>query len=413
MRRKRVAVGLLLIAVLVIGAGVVWRARSKSASSGAVNPYVPIPVRQGQLSTDIYATGNVQALKTTNVYAPKGGVVAETLVGHGDVVSAGEVLVRLEPNEADVQQAEADVRQKRENLAAATEKLAKIRGLHEKGAATASELRSAESDVAQAREALEISQLKLDKLVTRKGEGEVRAPVGGVVSTLNAVAGQSMASGAVAAVITEIADLVVRVTVDEYDVGTIQVGQPAEVTFDALGNQVFTGVVSFIGRIGQTRQGVVVYDVDIRLDDTFGRVLPGMSAEASIVANRVENALIVPNAALQSMGGRTFVMIYKSDGTVEMRPVTVGLSADSGTQIVEGVSLGEMVAVANPRAVPSSSRGSSWQNILNNLRGRTSQSQQRVVVTSPGVVSMPAAGVAAPAVPMTGGGPGGGPTFGR
>ena len=109
-------------------------------------------------------------------------------------MSAGEVLVRLEPNEADVQQAEADVRQKRENLAAATEKLAKIRGLHEKGAATASELRSAESDVAQAREALEISQLKLDKLVTRKGEGEVRAPVGGVVSTLNAVAGQSMAS---------------------------------------------------------------------------------------------------------------------------------------------------------------------------------------------------------------------------
>lgn len=360
MKRKRLFIALLVLAAAATGAGLYWRARSKSMSGAQVNPYIPVQVRRGELSTDIYATGNVQALRTVNVYSGKAGVVADVFVNSGDEVHEGDTLFSLEREEADVLQAEADVRQKREALTTAKEKLSKIESLFNLAAATASELKEAKAAVTDADEALRSSQLKLDKLVTKSADSVVKATVSGVVSTMNAVKGQSVASGGVAAVITMLSDVVVRVTVDEYDIGTVQVGQAAEITFDALDARAYSGSVCFVGKIGKTQSGVVVYDVDISLDNPDANVRPGMSAEANIVVKRVQNALIVPSGAIETMRGRSRARVYKSDGTVEMRDVTVGLVADAGVEILDGLSTDDMVAIANPRAGSTSGQTSGF-----------------------------------------------------
>jgi HlyD family secretion protein len=350
MKRTRLLIALLVLAAAATGAWLYWRSRPTSNSATQVDPYIPIQVRRGELSTDIYATGNVQALRTVNVYSGKTGVVAELFVSSGDEVQEGDVLFSLERDEDGVLQAEAEVRQRRDALTNAKEKLSKIQSLYNAAAATASELREAKAAVTDADEALRSSQLKLDKLVTKNADSVVRATASGVVSTLNAVRGQSITSGSVAAVITVLSDAVVRVSVDEYDVGTVQVGQPAEITFDALDTRVYSGSVSFVSKIGRTQSGVVVYDVDISIDNPDASVRPGMSAEANIVVKRVQNALIVPLGALEMTRGRSMARIYKSDGSVEMREVTVGLVAEAGVEIIDGLTINDMVAVANPRA---------------------------------------------------------------
>ncbi|MEA4884400.1 MAG: efflux RND transporter periplasmic adaptor subunit [Clostridia bacterium] len=377
MKRKRaVAAVILLLVAGAVAVGLVWRSRSKSASRTAVNPYIPIEVRRGDLSSDIYSTGNVQALRATSVYPAKAGMVAEVLVKSGDEVQAGDVLLRLERDELDVQQAESDARQKRDSLRNADDKLVKIRGLYDKGAATATEMKSAQSDAAQAKEALAASQLRLDRLVTKSADSMVCAPVAGVVSSLNSAVGQSVATTSAAAVITEIADVVVRVTVDEYDIGSVQAGQAAQVTFDALGSTAYGGVVGFVSKMGQTKSGVVVYDVDIRLDNAAKEIRPGMSAEASIVVGRVENALIVPNSALETRRGESRVRVYSANGAVEMRQVKTGMQTSAGTEILEGLSMGDTVALANPRASGSSTGASMGSSTGSSNSSRSSGSMR-------------------------------------
>jgi len=353
MKRSKTAVIIVLLIAVAGGAGFMWWNRSRSKPGAASNPYIPIEVRRGELSTDIYATGNVQTIRTVDVYPSKAGIVARVDVDEGTEVRAGDVLIRLERDELEVQQTEAEERQKRENLASSEVALEKIRSLHAKGAATEKELRSAESDVLQAKESYNAAALKLDRLVTKASDSVIRAPISGVVSSVKATVGAGVSTSNPVAVITDLSDVVVRVTVDEYDIGSVEVGQGAEVVMDALDDRKYAGNVCFVGKIGQNQSGVVVFNVDIRLDNPTQDVRPGMSAEASIMVDRVENALIVPNSVLETRRGETVARIYNADGSVQLRPVIVGLATDGGTEIVDGLNLGDMVAVPNPRAVSS------------------------------------------------------------
>ncbi len=371
MKRRAIAVtAIALVAVAAVAGGVAWRRRQKAAQSTAVPSYRPVPVSQGTLSRSISATGNLSAAGQIDVYPEKSGIVDAVLVDVGREVKAGDVLVRLVQDRIDVQQANSSVM------------LGKIRDLHGRGAATDKELKSAEASVVQAQDNLQAARLKLDSLVTHSGDGLIRSPIDGVITTVKAVVGGSVSPSAAVVTVVDPGDVILKVTVDENDIGVVQVGQKADITLDAVGGLSLVGTVSAVGKVGETKSGIVVFNVDIGIDNTGPSVRPGMSAEASITVERVDNAIIVPISALEGRMGRYAVEVRNADGSIESRTVEVGMKTSTAAEIVSGLSLGDVVVVADGRATSSGS--SSRRNNQTGMPG----------FTMPGI---------------TGGGPGGDP----
>ncbi|MBP7868632.1 MAG: efflux RND transporter periplasmic adaptor subunit [Firmicutes bacterium] len=356
MKRRAIAVtAIALLALATVVGGVAWRRRQEAAQSTATPSYRPVPVSRGTLSRSISATGNLSAAAQIDVYPEKSGIVDAVLVDVGREVTAGDVLVRLAQDQIDVQQARSNVRQREEELRSAQDMLGKIRDLHGRGAATDKELRSAESSVVQAQDNLQAAGLKLDSLVTHSGDGLIRSAIDGVVTAVKAVVGGSVSPSAAVVTMVDPRDVVLKVTVDENDIGVVQEGQRADVTLDAVDGLSLVGTVSTVGKVGETKSGIVVFNVDIGIDNTDPSARPGMSAEAEITVERVDNAVIVPISALEGRMGRYAVQVRNADGSVEPRSVEVGMKTSTAAEIISGLSAGEVVVVADGRATSSGS----------------------------------------------------------
>ena len=356
MKRRAIAVtAIALLAVAAVAGGVAWRRRQKAAQSTAVPSYRPVPVSRGTLSRSISATGNLSAAGQIDVYPEKSGVVDAVLVDVGREVKTGDVLVRLVQDQIDVQQASSSVRQREEELKSAQDMLGKIRDLHGRGAATDKELKSAESSVVQAQDNLQAARLKLDSLVTHSGDGLIRSPMDGVITAVKAVVGGSVSPSATVVTMVDPRDVVLKVTVDENDIGVVQVGQRADITLDAVDGLSLAGTVSAVGKVGETKSGIVVFNVDIGIDNPDPSARPGMSAEAEITVERVDNAIIVPISALEGRMGRYAVQVRNADGDIEPRSVEVGMRTTTAAEIISGLSAGEIVVVTDGRATSSGS----------------------------------------------------------
>ena len=129
------------------------------------------------------------------------------------------------------------------------------------------------------------------------------------------------------------------ISVDELDILSIAEGQRADITFDALENQTFTGTVTSISGTASVNGGVAKYTVEIEMEkDDNMRI--GMNASATIKVEDAEDILLIPSEALQERGDSTFVYTGQSeDGTLtDEVEVETGLSDGSNVEITSGLS---------------------------------------------------------------------------
>lgn len=134
------------------------------------------------------------------------------------------------------------------------------------------------------------------------------------------------------------------ISVDELDILSIAEGQSADIIFDALENQTFTGTVTSISSTASVNGGVAKYTVEIEMEkDDNMRI--GMNASATIKVEDAEDILLIPSAALQERGDSTFVYTGQSeDGTLtDEVEVETGLSDGSNVEITSGLSEGDTV----------------------------------------------------------------------
>ncbi|MGA2967839.1 MAG: efflux RND transporter periplasmic adaptor subunit [Candidatus Levyibacteriota bacterium] len=188
--------------------------------------------------------------------------------------------------------------------------------------------------------------------------GTITAPTAGTVGDLiitkgmqigssNTTAGSSTntSNQTISSIITGNATTV-SVSVAEVDAPQIQVGQAATITFDALPNQTFTGKVMGINTTGAVTSGVTTYPAVIQLDDTSNaNILPNMSATANIITKVDDNVLLVPSAAVQTVGTASTVKVLKN-GQVSTVSVQVGDTSNSQTVITSGLSEGETIVTS-------------------------------------------------------------------
>ena len=313
--RRNLVLGILAVAALavlylfVFGVG----------GSGSSVHYVTEAAKRGALTETVTATGTVEPTNQVEISSELSGTVKEVLVDYNDVVTAGQSLAVLDTDklEADVAHARATLTMRNAQVQDAEATLAESKQnydralkLTEKDFASAATGDQAEADyqraiagVAVAKANVEVADADLLTAETNLKKATIRSPINGVVMNRAVEPGQTVAASLQAPVLFTIAEnlasMQVQVDIDEADVGQVQKGQAATFTVEAFRDQTFPAEVSEVRVAPVTINNVVTYTGVLSLDNSDLLLRPGMTATADIVVKKVDDALLVPNAALR------------------------------------------------------------------------------------------------------------------
>jgi len=186
----------------------------------------------------------------------------------------------------------------------------------------------------------------LQQLVKLYQEGALRAPYSGTVSSVD-YDESTVTEDAETLVVTMSPDksMSVTINVDESRIMSLQLGQTAQISIDSVGDDVFTGTLTEINRTATSSSGVTRYTAVVTLDKTED-MLAGMTASVVIRISGVDNAVIIPVAALNQTSSSSFVYTEFDEETGEFggaKEVVTGISNSSYVEIISGLEAGDTV----------------------------------------------------------------------
>ena len=226
-------------------------------------------------------------------------------------------------------------------------------------------------EIQSASESLRSAQLSLESQYDQLADYTITSPISGTIIDKNYKAGETSESNQVLCSIYDLSYLTMTLSVDELDIADIAVGQTVSITADAVDDQTYKGVVTKVSVAGTSSSGVTTYPVTIRIDETDG-LLPGMSADATIVLGSAEGVLAIPSAALMrgslvlvtadspsaanGASGESDASASQQGGGYVSVQVTVGIRDDNYLEITSGLQEGDTVAY-----IPTTSSGNTFQ----------------------------------------------------
>lgn len=196
--------------------------------------------------------------------------------------------------------------------------------------------------VLQMQAGVESSQAKLGKMT-------LRSPQNGIVTKQDAKVGEIVTPGkAVVSVISD-SDLEIEASVSEVSIGKVTVGNPVVIKFDAFPGQTFNGSVTYIEPAETVIDGVVNYKVTVAFSQKYPEIKSGLTTKLDIITGVKKDVLVIPQYALLTKDGGTFVSKQNGKEFVEV-PVTVGLRGQDGNvEVVSGLSVGDNIDVVAPK----------------------------------------------------------------
>ncbi len=320
LRKKRFKWLVILILLLAVCATSAFAIRKMDRPDPV--QYKTEKVARGNLIVTVTATGNLEPTNQVEVGSELSGTIRDVLVEENSRVKVGQVLAGLDTTKLKAQylaakaklaSAEAKVLQTRATTREAVNNLARLKHVrqlshnkvpsqYELDAADATLARahadeaSAKADVSQAQAALEVTETDLKKAV-------IRSPMNGVVLGRDVEPGQTVAASLQAPVLftlaEDLAQMELKVDVDEADVGLVQEGQEATFVVDAYPDRTFKALITRVCYGSDTTDGVVTYETVLKLDNKDLSLRPGMTATADIIVKNLKDVVLIPSAALR------------------------------------------------------------------------------------------------------------------
>jgi HlyD family secretion protein len=166
------------------------------------------------------------------------------------------------------------------------------------------------------------------------------------VSSGDDVGGEGGSNGSAFMVLDNVDTFQIVAPFAETDAARLKPNQQVDVTFDAVPDLTRTGSVVSIAPTGTDIQGVTSYYAVIVLNELDARLMDGQTASAHVIIDKLDNTLVVPNAAIQRSGQTGVVTVREPDGSHKQVQVELGLAGDSVTQVVSGLREGQQIVVA-------------------------------------------------------------------
>lgn len=309
---------LALLMIVVVTAVVIWRTADKSNTT----QFKTQEVQRGDLTVIVTATGTLQPTNKVDVSSELSGIIKSVEADYNDRVKVGQVLAKLDTSKLEAQvtqsraalesakakvlQAQATVSETRSKLA----QLQRVRELSNNKIPSRSDLDAAEAafkrakaDEASAKATVSQTQATLAAYETDLSKAVIRSPINGIVLTRSVEPGQTVAASFQAPVLFTLAEdltqMELHVNVDEADIGKVHEGQKAMFSVSAYPNRTFEARITQARFGSSTTSGVVTYETVLKVNNSDLSLRPGMTATADITVKKVENAILIPSAALR------------------------------------------------------------------------------------------------------------------
>lgn len=340
----------------------------------------PIPVALGKVERGLVEAtvsntraGTIKACHRAKLAPPAGGQIAQLRVKKGQRVVAGQVLLELWNNDLQAQerlaqeQLQTSITHEREacTIAEAAQRDAgRAQQLRAKGfvsqeaaersvsdaKARQAACDTARSEIEQSRSRITVARAGLDRMV-------LRAPFAGVVADISGELGEYATPSPPGIPTPPAIDLIddrclfVSAPIDEVDAAAVKIGQGSRITLDAIKGKQFQGKVKRIAPYVldlEKQARTVEVEVEFAELPQADKLLVGYSADVEIVHDARANVLRIPTQTL--LEGKRVLLYRGSDGTLEERIVTTGLSNWEHTEIVSGLNEGDRIVTSLDRA---------------------------------------------------------------
>jgi HlyD family secretion protein len=294
-----------VIALLVLGGGAAAAIWYFVADHESGSQYQTAQVTRGDLIQSVTASGQLNPVVNVQVGSQISGRINKILVDFNSEVKSNQVIAQIDPAsyQAAVLRAEADVANAKANLVLAEVQSTRANALFTNNLISASDHDTAVAQAQQAAAQLLSAEAALTNSQVDLSRCTIFAPVDGVVISRNVDVGQTVAASFNTPTLFLIANDLTKMQIDalvsEADIGGVAVGQNVNFTVDAFPYRTFHGKVSQIRYGALTNQNVVNYDCVVSVDNSDGKLLPGMTASISVVIAEKDGAIKVPNAALR------------------------------------------------------------------------------------------------------------------
>jgi len=236
-----------------------------------------------------------------------------------------------------------------------------VRDAYDKITGSIRALHGAEIDVQDLEYGSSLLDLKERELAVEDAEIElakytIRAPFKGTIGSVN-IAPHDWINNNTAVSTLSTKKHTAQISLNEVDVTQVDIGQKAELTFDALPDIILIGTVSEIDPVGIQSSSVVSFNVKITLDETDERVLPGMNVTANIITLEKKDVLTVPNTSIRNQNGLSYVEVFNKE-TAENDQVEVELGAfnEVETEILSGLVEGAEIILRQLSNTPSTTQ---------------------------------------------------------
>lgn len=176
---------------------------------------------------------------------------------------------------------------------------------------------------------------------------QIVAPLDATVTEVSVSVGETAQPGKAAVELNAHGNFEIVANISEVDISRIKTGQIVDITLDAFAaSEHWSGKVGFIDPAEKVIEGVIFYETKFMFDQEDERVRSGMTANLSIETARRDNALRVPVQALKERQGKTYVDVLVN-GAQEEREISVGVENDEYSEVLSGLSEGELVVTGS------------------------------------------------------------------
>mgnify|MGYP000010115932 FL=1 len=351
------------ISVLVLGglfaAAYFIKTNSKSIIEyDTENPFI------SSIERKTVVTGKVIPEDEVEIKPQISGIIDVLFVEEGDQVKTGDLLakVKIVPNEQSLNSARGRLENTKIVLKNAEVLYKRNKALYEKEIIAKQEFESAELRYNQAK--LDVANAASDLKIIRLGSADgsttantnVRATVAGTILEIPVKEGDQVIesntfnAGTSIATIADLNKMIFEGKVDEAEVGKLKVGMPLSVSLGAIEDQAFEARLKFIAPKGNEEQGAVQFIIegDIYLNDST-LVRAGYSANASLILERKDSILVIPESLLQfeKDSDTPFVELEVEGQEFEKKEIETGISDGINIEILSGLTLEDNIKVWN------------------------------------------------------------------
>ena len=323
-------IALLLVSVVSILAITLFSKKSQEFS------FETARVTKGRITNVVTATGTIEAITTVNVGTQVSGIIRHIYVDFNDKVKKGQVLAQLDETvlKAQVDQSQASVDQALAEYNFQKATFDRLKVLFEKNLIAQSDYDQALYNYQNSKAALSNARSSLSRAKVNLAYATIYSPIDGVVLNRAIEEGQTVAASfntpTLFTIVNDLTQMEVQTSVDEADIGKVKKGQRVEFTVDAYPDMKFEGEVSQVRLQPITTNNVVTYNVILRAPNPDKKLMPGMTASATIYVQEDDNALIVSGRALRFRPDEEYMktMMANASGSGSGNNVARGAMSD-------------------------------------------------------------------------------------